>query len=52
MRLFILFLALSFTIGVSVQKTQEIFDDTVNDWNEGGYLEALASFKMILRGIE
>jgi len=50
MRLFILFLALSFTIGASAQKTQEIFDDAVNDWNEGDYLEALASFKTILNG--
>lgn len=49
MRLFLVFLALSITNGVYVQSSQEIFDDAVNDWNEGDYLEALTSFENILK---
>lgn len=50
MRLFLVFLALLLTTGVNAQNTQEIFDDAINDWNEGDYIEALTSFKTILNG--
>ncbi|MGM1056750.1 MAG: M20/M25/M40 family metallo-hydrolase [Bacteroidota bacterium] len=52
MRLFLVFLALLFTTGVYAQNTQEIFDDAVNDWNEGDYIEALTSFKTLLNGTD
>lgn len=50
MRLLLVFLALSFTIGVYAQNTQEIFEGAIDDWDEGDYIEALTSFKTILNG--
>ncbi len=48
MRLLLVFFALSLTTSIYAQQTQEIFDDAVNNWNEGDYLDALTSFKTIL----
>lgn len=50
MRLLLLFFALSLTIESYSQNTQKIYDNAVDDWNEGNYLEALTAFKSILAG--
>lgn len=51
MRLLLILLSLSLSNGVYAQMpTQEIFENAVDDWDEGDYLQALASFKMILNG--
>lgn len=50
MKLFLLSFSLLISSGIYAQNSQKIFDDAVNDWNEGDYIEALESFKIILNG--
>ncbi len=50
MRSFLILFALLFTIGGYSQNSQKTYDEAVNDWNEGDYVEALESFKSILSG--
>lgn len=52
MRLLLVFLALSYATNSYTQNTQEKFDNAINNWNEGDYIEALTSFKTILNGTD
>lgn len=49
MRLLLVSLVLILTTSIYAQQTQEIFDDALDNWDEGDYLDALASFKTILK---
>ncbi len=48
MKLSLLSFALLISSGIYAQNSREIYDDAVNDWNEGDYIESLESFKTIL----
>ncbi len=50
MRALLLLLSLFFTIGNYAQNSREIYNNAVDDWNEGDYLEALNTFKSIING--
>jgi hypothetical protein len=51
MRIILLLLSLTLTIGIHAQTTtQEIFEKAIDNWDEGDYIEALSSFQTIMNG--